>query len=63
MNEYICKLNLEFFVKKCKNFCPLFKKILSLKVFMHMCMKVKDRVKGMIKVKTVFYLYFCTSFI
>jgi len=33
-----------YFKKKCKNFCPLFKKILALKVIMHMCMKVKDRV-------------------
>ncbi len=32
--------------KKFKNFCPLFKKILALKVIMHMCMKVKDRVKS-----------------
>ncbi len=34
-----------YLLKKCKHFYPLFKKILALKVIMHMCMKVKDRVK------------------
>ena len=37
-----------FVKKKCKNFCPLFKKILALKVIMHMCMKVKVRVNTLI---------------
>ncbi len=33
------------FKKKIENFCLLFQKIFALKVIMHMCMKVKDRVK------------------
>ncbi len=33
------------FEKKGKNFCRLFQKTLALKVMMHMCTRVKDRVK------------------
>ncbi len=32
--------------KKSENFCLLFQKIFALKVIMHMCMKVKVRVKS-----------------
>ena len=36
---------LKTIVRNLTKFCPLFRKILALKVIMHMCMKVKDRVK------------------
>jgi len=51
--DFICK---EFICKiKCENVCILFQKILALKVMMHMCINVKDRVKTYYKNSQIYF--------